>query len=633
MPERNPNISDWFYVPAWSRMPLPENFNNDEAAARDLSVLIFLDEWGCGAGLVELVRRAGGRATAVRAGAGFQQINEDFVIDPDAKEDYLRLWKALAASGRTPGRIVHLWCLTRGEDELSDEDSCEFVRRRGFNSLLFLTQSIGGQTSVELKIVCDGLHQVTGLETLAPSKALLMGPSRVIAKEFSNIRSANIDLTGQESAEECARLLLKEISSRTNEAVVCYRDSQRWVQSIEHAPLPPLNAAHPGLREGGVYLITGGLGGIGLALAEYLAQSIRAKLVLISRGRLPAREQWQEWLTTHEESDAVSQKIRKIQLLESYGGEVLVVNADVADFDQMKIAVDQAKNRFGTIHGVVHGAGVSPGGMMLLKKPEAAVSVMAPKVKGTLVLAELFRDGDLDFCVFCSSVSAIYGDYAQVDYSAANAFLDAYARKYGQEKRILAINWNMWREVGMGVNSQVPVRLQQHRDEELRLGISPDEGKEAFARILAGSLPQVIVSPREITIRGYKDKEVESAAQVARVASDKRRRPRPDLPTEYVVPANPTERTIAEMWQDLLGIDTVGVHDNFFELGGSSALIPGVISRMKSAFSVGLPPADVLENPTVHLLSEGMRQGRWDATLFEASRSRAQRRREAREMR
>lgn len=633
MPERNPNISDWFYVPAWKEAALPEN-TNEELAAKDLSVLVFLDEWGCGAGLIELVRRAGGRATAVEAGTGFRQIDQDsFIVDPETKEDYIRLWRALGASGRIPGNIVHLWCLTRGEHRLPDGDSCEFVRRRGFNSLLFLTQSIGDQTSVGLKIVCDGLHQVTGHETLSPAKALLMGPSRVIAKEFSNIRSANIDLTGQESVEEAACLLLKEIAAHANEAVVCYRDSQRWVQSIEHAPLPQVNAAHPKLRKGGVYLITGGLGGIGLALAEYLAQSVQAKLVLISRGGLPVREQWQEWLTTHPEGDAVSQKIRKLQLLESYGGEVLVGNADVADFDQMKTAVDRATNRFGMIHGVVHAAGVSPGGMMLLKKPEAAAAVMAPKVKGTLVLAELFRDANLDFCVFCSSVSAIYGDYAQVDYSAANAFLDAYVRNYGSKKRLFSINWNMWREVGMGVNSQVTVRLQQHRNEELRLGISPEEGKEAFARILAGSFLQVVVSPREITIQGYKDKEVESATPVSRLILDKRRRPRPDLPTEYVVPGNSTERTIAEMWQELLGIDTVGIHDNFFELGGSSALIPGLISRMKNAFSVGLPPTDVFENPTVHLLSEAMRRGRWDATFFETSRSRAQRRREAREMR
>jgi NAD(P)-dependent dehydrogenase (short-subunit alcohol dehydrogenase family) len=387
------------------------------------------------------------------------------------------------------------------------------------------------------------------------------------------------------------------------------------------------------LREGGVYLITGGLGGIGLVLAEYLAQSVRARLVLISRSRLPDRGRWQEWLSAHEDGDAISQKIRKIEGIEDRGAKVLVVNADVADLDQMRTALDQAQNQFGPIQGVIHAAGVAPGGLMLLKKPEAAASVMAPKVKGTLVLFKLLGDTNLDFCIFCSSVSAFYGDFAQVDYSAANAFLDAFALKHASERKIVSINWNMWRDVGMGANSPVPVRLQKQRERELRLAIAPEEGKEAFARILGSSLPQVIVSPRELVITGYKEREADSVEPVAKVSSDQRRHPRPNLSTEFVIPRNPTERTIAEMWQEILGVDTVGIHDNFFELGGNSSLVPGVISRIRSAFAVGLPATGVIENPTVHLLSEGIRQGRWDSASFEASRSRGQRRRQAREMR
>jgi NAD(P)-dependent dehydrogenase (short-subunit alcohol dehydrogenase family) len=637
MPERNSNIADWFYVPSWEQAPLPNTGNDSGSAARNLFALIFLDESGCGSRLVELLQNSGRRATAVRTGTTFQQINENsFVINPEVKENYLRLWKELTASGSIPDTIVHLCCLTRGERGLSPEDSCEFVRSRGFNSLLYLMQSIGDQVSAEpiqLKVVSDDLHRVTGKEILSPSKAILMGPCRVIRKEFPNILCGNVDLTEKLKVEDCAQLLFKEIGARTAEAVVAYRDSQRWVQSIEHAPLPQTNTANSILREGGVYLITGGLGGIGLVLAEYLAQSVRARLVLISRSRLPDRGRWQEWLSAHEEGDAVSERIRKIQCIEDRGAKVLVANADVADFDQMRTALDQAQNQFGPIQGVIHAAGVSPGGLMLLKKPEAAASVMAPKVKGTLVLDKLLGDTKLDFCVFCSSTSAFYGEFGQVDYSAANAFMDAYALKHALERKIVSINWNMWRDVGMGVHSPVPVRLQKRREQELRLGIAPEEGKEAFARILGSSLPQVIVSPREIVITGYKERETDSEEPVTKVLPDKRRHPRPNLSTEYVIPGNSAERTIAEMWQELLGVNTVGIHDNFFELGGNSSLVPDVISRIRSAFGVGLPATGVIENPTVHLLSEGIRQGRWDDASFEASRSRGQRRREAREMR
>jgi NAD(P)-dependent dehydrogenase (short-subunit alcohol dehydrogenase family) len=637
MPQRNSNIADWFYALSWEKAPLPEAGDDSGSAAGSQFALIFLDESECGSRLVELLQNSGRRATSVKAGTSFQQIAENsFVIDPEAKEHYHRLWKELTASGSTPDTIIHLWCLTRGERGGTPEDSCEFFRTRGFNSLLYLTQSIGDQAFAEplrLKVVSDDLHPVTGKEVLSPAKGLLMGPCRVIRRELTNLRCANVDLTESMTVEDCAQLLFQEIGARTAEGVVAYRDSQRWVQALKHAPLPQADGAPAILREGGVYLITGGLGGIGLVLAEYLAQAVRARLVLVGRSALPDRGQWQEWLSTHEAGDAVSQKIRKIQGIEDRGAKVLVVSADVADIDQMRTALAQAQDQFGPIQGVIHAAGVSPGGLMLLKKPEPAASVMAPKVKGTLVLHKLLGSTNLDFCILCSSVSSLYGDFGQVDYTAANAFLDVFARKHATEGKTLAINWNMWRDVGMGARSQVSARLQKHRERELMLGIAPEEGKEAFARILGSSLPQVIVSPGELGITGYKEPEADSTEPVEKASADQRRHPRPHLSTEFVIPGNPTERTIAEIWQEILGIDQVGIHDNFFELGGKSALVPRVISGIKNAFAVGLPATGVFENPTVHLLSEGIRQGRWDAALLEASRTRGQRRRQAREMR
>jgi KR domain/Phosphopantetheine attachment site len=635
MPERNPNIAEWFYIPSWEQAPIANASSG--SAARNLASLIFVDESGCGSRLAELLQKSGQRAITVRAGTSFQRINENsFVISDEVPENYIQLWKELTASKRIPGTIIHLWCLTSGDRGLSPEDSCEFVRTKGFNSLLYLTQAIGDQTygePIQLKVVSDGLHKVTGKENLSPSKAILLGPCRVIRKEFTNLRCANVDLTEGPSVEDCAQLLFKEISVQTAEAVVAYRDSVRWVQSIEHAPLSQVNTPNSVLREGGVYLITGGLGGIGLVLAEYLAQSVRARLILTARGRMPDRAQWPEWLSSHEAGDAVSQKIQKIQSMEARGAKVLVVNADVADFDQMKTGLNQAQEQFGPIQGVIHAAGVAPGGLMLLKKPEVAACVMAPKVKGTLVLDKLLGDNNLDFCVLCSSVSGIYGDFGQVDYSAANAFLDAYALQHPPQRKIISINWNMWRDVGMGANIKVPAHLQKRRERELRLGIGPEDGKEAFARILEGSFPQVIVSPGELGINGYKEPEADPVELAAKVSPHMSRRPRPNLSTGYVNPGNSRERAIAELWQELLGVDRVGIHDNFFELGGNSSLVPSVISRIRSAYAVALPAAGVIENPTVHLLSEGIGEGRWDGALLDASRSRGQRRREAREMR
>jgi NAD(P)-dependent dehydrogenase (short-subunit alcohol dehydrogenase family)/acyl carrier protein len=599
---------------------------------------VFLDEGGFGAKLVKLLQNSGQRVTVVKAGTKFHRINEEsFTINPEVKEDYHDLWNELRVGGRSPSTIVHLWCLTSGEERLSIADSCEHFRNAGFNSLLFLTQAIGDQLSKEpmqIKVISNHLHEVTGEEFLSPAKAILLGPCRVIPQEHPNIQCTNVDVGGRQPADEYAQLLVNELTAKTTDAVVAYRGTHRWVRTIERMNLGKSDHFKPPLREGGVYLITGGLGGMGLVLAEYLAQSVHAKLVLISRTRLPGREEWQQWLGTHGEQDEVSRKIRKVQSIENQGAKVLALRADVADVNQMKAAIDQAHGQFGEIHGVIHAAGIAGDRMiMLLKEPDVAAGVMAPKVKGTLVLGQLLRETKLDFFVLCSSLSAQLGGIGHVDYCAANAFLDQYAQKYHSEKNVISVNWGTWQEVGMAVNAPVPFYLKEERERSLRLGILPEEGKEAFSRILGRSHPQVMVSSEDLTaVMQTSDKSGESVAveQMTKSSLDEPTHPRPDLSSDYVVPGNSTEQTIADIWQELLGVEKVGIHDNFFELGGHSLLATSLIARLKSAFPMELSVASLFENPTVQSLSEMVLQGHREPLSLVKGKSRGQRRREAR---
>jgi NAD(P)-dependent dehydrogenase (short-subunit alcohol dehydrogenase family)/acyl carrier protein len=635
--EKKSDIAEWFYVPSWKRAQLPENSNSSGPSTHNLCSLVFLDEGGFGAKLVKLLQNGGQRVTVVKAGTKFHRINEEsFTINPEVKEDYHALWSELRASGRSPSTIVHLWCLTSEEEDLSMADSCQLFRKVGFNSLLFLTQAIGDQLSkepIQIKVISNHLHEVTGEEFLSPAKAVLLGPCRVIPHEHPNIQCGNIDLGDRQPADEYVQLLVKELTARTTDAVVAYRGTHRWVGTIERINLGKNNHFKPTLREGGVYLITGGLGGIGLVLAEYLAKSVHARLALISRTGLPDREKWQLWLGTHEVEDDVSRKIRKVQSIENQGAKVLVLRADVADVNQMTVALEQAREQFGQIHGVIHAAGIAGDRMiMLLKKPDGAAAVMAPKVEGTLVLDQLLRDSRLDFFVLCSSLSAQLGGMGHADYCAANAFMDVYAQKYHSENNVISINWGGWQEVGMAVNTPLPFYLsEEQRERSLRFGILPEEGKEAFSRILARLHPQVIVSPQDLTAETpTNDKSGESVAveQVTRSSSDEPSHPRPELSSDYIVPGNPTEQAIAGIWQELLGVEKVGIHDNFFELGGHSLLATSLVARLKSVFPTELPVASLFQNPTVHSLSEMVRQGQGDGPSFDESKRRGLKRKE-----
>ncbi|MFC2145730.1 SDR family NAD(P)-dependent oxidoreductase [Acidobacteriota bacterium] len=189
--------------------------------------------------------------------------------------------------------------------------------------------------------------------------------------------------------------------------------------------------------------------------AEHLARSVKARLILTGRSALLQRDQWHQYLENHDEPDKTAVKIRKVLELEKAGGEVMVSGADVTDFNRMQALVNEAETRFGTINGVFHAAGIPGGGMIQLKTREQADKVMAAKVKGTLVLNKIFQNHSLDFFILCSSINAIVPLLGQVDYYAANAFLDAftYFRNSTTETFTASINWDGWQEVGMAVEA------------------------------------------------------------------------------------------------------------------------------------------------------------------------------------
>src|SRR5262249_39567460 len=153
----------------------------------------------------------------------------------------------------------------------------------------------------------------------------------------------------------------------------------------------------------GVYLITGGLGDVGMLLAEYLARTVQAKLVLAGRTALPDREKWDEWLADPEAQADVREKIRKVKALEQMGAEVLVVSADVANADHMRSVMDQVNQRFGQLHGVLHAAGVTSGPSLYkpltVMGPTESEAQFQPKVYGVYVLDEVLQGKDVDFCL------------------------------------------------------------------------------------------------------------------------------------------------------------------------------------------------------------------------------------------
>ena len=356
----------------------------------------------------------------------------------------------------------------------------------------------------------------------------------------------------------------------------------------------------PRLREQGVYLITGGLGGIGLVLAEALATSLHARLALVGRSGLPARETWQDYLLQHDNQDPLADRIRHVQRLEELGAEVLVIAADISNDAECIRAVEEAARAFGTIHGVIHSAGVPGGGIIQLKTPEIAGKVLAPKVRGTRALYSALCNRSLDFFAICSSLSSILGGAGQVDYCAANNFLDAFAHSVRARMPVVAINWDAWSEVGMAVNTAVPDEMRSVREQTLDTGILSTEGADAFLRILGASVPQIAVCTTGL--HAMLSQSLLAAAVPDQPAVEEPaipRHTRPELITSYVMPRNERESSIAAVWESLLGVAPIGIDDNFFELGGHSLLAIQLLSRLREACGIELAVSDLFASPTV----------------------------------
>ena len=619
-PGKRPDIADWFYVPSWKRSLPPRTWRAGELAEEKHSWLVFADSCGVGSAMVKRLRRKGQEVIQVDMGDDFARLDHGtYCINPGRQKDYDALLQELVAAERVPGIIAHLWNVTPNDQLGRGLPFYDEVQDRGYNSLIYLMRAFMASNRtdrpLQLGVVSTNLHAVTGSEQLSPEKSTLLGPCKVIPKEFPNVHCTNVDVelkAGDAGMSNLADRLIAEFASDPGsvpaDTVIAYRGKHRWVQNFEPVRLETPEAGKRPLRQGGVYLITGGMGGIGFVLAEHLARAWQAKLVLIGRSELPERDKWEQWLDTHDEQNELSQRIHKIIGLERIGAEVMVVSADVGDMDQMRAAYTQATERFGPLNGVIHAAGIAGGGLIELQTLTGPESNVGPKVRGTLILDELCGESYLDFFMLCSSLVTFGGTVGGVDYISANIFMDTYANysSVASNRHTVAVNWDYWLDIGMARNLAA-----QHKaitGEDMVDAIKPAEGIEAFNRVLSTHLPQVLVSTRDFLLLLQESRQkTKSMREVFEQANlEKSSHPRPNLGTLYVAPRNEVEQTIADVWQEVLGIDVLGVNDAYLEVGGDSLHAMPLVARLRDIFHVELTLRAIFTQDTVAKLARFM---------------------------
>lgn len=580
-------IRDWFYLPAWQPALLPP-----PSAVQSGDWLIFGDDTGLGTAIKERLEQMGNTCTLVIPGNQFAQLDEQiFTINPIQVDDYRRLVKT-----GTYTYIVHLWSLNQLSAETSPWSQFQGSQKYGFYSVICLAQALGKQFNqhISLTVVTHGAHRVTGQESLQPNKATLQGACRVLPQEYLHLHCQSVDTCLTLPVDETVSLLLNEIGAETANTAVVYRGYQRWMQSFHPISLPA--APTVDIKPGGIYLITGGLGDIGLTVASLLSQTADVKLILNGRSGFLEREGWDEWLAAHPQDDRISQKIHQLQELEQNGAELLILAADVGNHAEMSQLIKTATAQLGPLNGVFHTAGLL--GEKAFKgidelNPDSWGEHFQSKVQGLFVLEDVLSEQPLDFCLLFSSISAVLGGLGHIEYAAANAFMDAFAQANQNSGPWMSINWDVWR-----FGDQAPTTSGLGAT-LLNLALSPEEGASVLTRLLRlQHIPQILISTGDLAAR------LKQWSQVPHERADKQNGhhtlyDRPQLITPFVPPRDEVEEVIANVWQALMGIDQIGIHDNFFELGGHSLLATQVIARLRQTFRVELPLRTIFEQPTI----------------------------------
>ncbi len=476
-PTKFSDLDDFFYRPVWAGAP-PIDPSED---THRHTWLLFMDPSGLAESLAGRLRARGDTVITVDVGDAYHQANDHtYIVAPErGRESYDSLVQDLLASGKAPDRIVHMWLAT-GEGRVR-RGSSQFLTHSqyGFYSLLFLLQAVADADlprPIDLVVVTTGGLAVREEQIPFFEKSLVAGPVKVGPREIEGLTARWVDVESlqkptllellpvaplQRLAERpshatvpgLVNLLEREVLGRPENGVFAWRGGERYVESYRSSRVKP-RAAGPKLKRGGCYLVTGGLGGLGLTFAQHLASRYAARLVLTGRTALPARESWDGWLRERGMDDRTSRRILRIRALEQAGADVMVAELDITDIETLREVVDRAEARFGRIDGVLHAAGVVRDELLQMKTQMSVEDVFGPKVHGTMVLQSVFENRDLDFMLLFSSTSTVLAPAGQVDYVAANQFLDAFAHHKSQAGlNVVSVKWGIWNEVGLAAET------------------------------------------------------------------------------------------------------------------------------------------------------------------------------------
>jgi len=581
----NQGLKDWIYYPSWKRALRRE----EEAPEGQRCYLLFSSGEPC-ALLQQELRAAGQEVIVADMGTEYLRLGTDsYILDPCDPLQYERLVEELLEEGMEVTDIVYGWGIGVQELELEEEDQglC-----RCYFGLVYVVQSLleaGRLKDKRITVLTCELHRVMGIERGSHVQSLLLGLVNVLPQEYS-VTCCNIDLPAAAPGEQYQPELVREIRNNVGgqQRIVALRHGHRWVQDFQRNTLEVETPAGA-LREGGVYLVTGGLGNVGFVLSSHLLKNYKATVLVTGR---------------QEPGGLTADRLSRYEALRAMGGRVRYFKADVTEQEDWEEAIAEMERWAGRIDGVIHTAGVLDDDHFELVEDmtvDRTIRMLGPKVKGIGQLYRTFAGRRPDFVWITSSLSTVLGGLGFGSYASANLYMDHFILSKAREL-------TGWRTIGLGglVFTKEDIRKESG---PARFSLKPEELTALFEWSLGQKdSPVLIQSVEDLSQRIYRVYEQKKEAYLdddrQQKQEEREKVERPRLSTGYAAPEGETETRLVQLFESFFGIAGIGTADSFFELGGDSLKAMMLLKRIKNEFDLNLTLTDFFQNDKIAKLAE-----------------------------
>ena len=594
--ERNEKITDisqWFYTPYWKKQRIPNLF--PKLKGKKIIVLLFANYFS--EKFVEKLVKMEAEIVTVTNGAKFNKKGTEYTIAPEKLDSYISLITELEKNKFHADWIVNLWNVC---EEVSTFDEIQHLGIYSFMNICKAYAELSLTVDFNSVIVTENGVNISGTEKINPNKSTILGISQVLPKEYENVICNLIDIIPSFHLEETIKMILHEMANEKN-SEIALRGRERFVKDYSRYILEKDKLSQSILSDNKIVLVIGGLGNFGLELAEFMSNEYNTRVFLTTRTEFPSRHEWDSWIEKHGEQNIVSKKIIQLKEFQKNKNLVEVLTGDVTSVEDMERINNYICRKYGKIDGIIHAAGTVDSGMIHTKTIESIEQVFAAKVIGTQNLCNIFLPSNPDFILLCSSMNSIIGGLGQIDNTAANAYIDAFAEfcHLQGNTNVLAINWGAVNEARARNYSALP-QFKELSKEHIKNKMTKEEIFEVYRRLFSSYFgPRVVVSTlnfNKVIENWTRVGSLQSLVKKVDVVSKRRDE---FVSIKFIEPITSFEKKVASYWQELLGIEKIGREDNFFELGGNSLVVIQLIGMLKKDYPIRMHAMSMYEYPTV----------------------------------